>query len=57
MRLSGPTDRIHGSYLHAVDAASRYVFAADAIWAVEEILLLALDNISAVEGAVARYLA
>ena len=52
MRLPGPADSIHGSYLHVVDAASRYVFAADAIWAVEEILSLALDHVSAAADAV-----
>ena len=44
MRLPGPADRVCRSYLHVVDAASRYVFAADAIWAVEGASPLALDN-------------
>ena len=33
---SRPADSIYGSYRHVVDTTSRCVFAADAIWAVEE---------------------
>ena len=42
---------IYGSYLRVADVTSRYVFATDAIWAAEEILSLALEQVSvAVNG-------
>jgi hypothetical protein len=32
-----PVDSVHRIYLHIVDASSRYIFAAGATWAVEEV--------------------